>query len=60
MPSGPDESKRKVCKVLVGQALEQLRSALRSLDDAGAPGDIGAHVDLAINRVEGLLLLQEN
>ena len=41
--------------LLLGQALDQLRSALQLLDDAHAPGDIGAHIDLAVSRLEDLL-----
>lgn len=33
-------------------ALKHLSSALELLDDARAPGDIGAHVDLAISRLK--------
>ena len=32
-------------------ALEQLRSALTLLDEAGAPSEIGAKVDLAIHEL---------
>ena len=34
------------------EALRQMRSALDALDDSGAPGDIGSHLDLAICRLE--------
>lgn len=34
------------------EALELMRSALRVLDDAGSPFDAGAHLDLAISRLE--------
>jgi hypothetical protein len=33
------------------RALDQLTSALRILDNLGAPGDIGSHLDLAIARL---------
>jgi hypothetical protein len=33
-------------------ALEQLRSALRLLDGAAAPSEIGAHIDLAAHQLE--------
>lgn len=33
------------------QALVQMRSALDLLDRSQAPADIGAHLDLAINRL---------
>jgi hypothetical protein len=33
-------------------ALAQMIGALRILDEAGAPGDIGSHLDLAIARLE--------
>lgn len=36
-------------------ALDHLERALRLLDDGDAPGDIGAHVDLAIHRLRGEL-----
>jgi len=34
------------------EALELMRSALKALDDAGSPFDAGAHLDLAICRLE--------
>ncbi len=36
---------------LMSDALEQLRSALTLLDEAGAPSEIGAKVDLAIHEL---------
>ena len=33
-------------------ALEQMLGALQQLDDAGAPGEIGSGLDLAIARLE--------
>lgn len=36
-------------------ALAQMLEALRILDEAGAPGDIGSYLDLAIARLEELL-----
>lgn len=33
-------------------ALAKMTGALRILDKAGAPGDIGSHLDLAIARLE--------
>lgn len=32
-------------------ALERMTAALRLLDEAGGPIDVGAHLDLAINRL---------
>ena len=40
-------------------AMQLLQSALRMLDAAGAPADIGAHVDAAITRL-GEVLDQSN
>lgn len=39
----------------LAQALVQLRSALELLDRATAPGQIGAHIDLAIHQLEAQL-----
>jgi len=36
-------------------AMEFLRSALELLDEAGAPSDIGAHVDTAIGRLADVI-----
>jgi hypothetical protein len=36
-------------------ALKHMQSALDMLDDSGAPGDIGSHLDLAICRLEDAL-----
>jgi hypothetical protein len=36
-------------------ALRHLRAGLDLLDRAGAPGQIGAHVDLAIHKLEGAI-----
>jgi len=36
---------------LLGQALDQLQLALTLLDEAQAPGQIAAHVDLAIHQL---------
>ena len=36
-------------------ALHHLQSALDLLDRAGAPGQIGAHVDLAIHQLSGAM-----
>lgn len=40
---------------LLTSALFHLRSAIELLDLASAPGQIGAHVDLAANQLENLL-----
>lgn len=37
------------------EALHCMSSALHLLDEAGAPGDIGSHLDLAICRLETTL-----
>ena len=37
------------------QVIMLLRHALDLLDQAGAPADIGAHLDFTINRVEELI-----
>lgn len=34
-----------------------MREALKILDDAGVPADIGAHLDLALSRAEERLVL---
>jgi hypothetical protein len=34
------------------EALDEMRKALRKLDESDAAGDIGAHLDLAIARLE--------
>lgn len=36
-----------------------IQEALNLLDDAGAPADIGAHLDLGLSRIEDLLGLPE-
>ena len=36
-------------------ALDHMRQALAILDSAGAPDDIGAHLDLAIVRTENAM-----
>ena len=38
----------------VSQAIELVSEALTKLDDAGAPGHIGAHLDLAIHQMKSL------
>ena len=40
---------------LLTDALSLLQSALELLDEAGAPAQIGAHVDLAIHQLGSLL-----
>ena len=40
---------------LLTVALSSMRNALQLLDDAEAPGDIGAHLDLAIVRLEEVI-----
>ncbi len=35
----------------LGQALSNMVEALKILDEAGAPGHIGAHLDLAIEQL---------
>jgi hypothetical protein len=37
------------------EALDLMRRALAILDRAEAPGEVGAHLDLAIDRLEGKL-----
>jgi hypothetical protein len=34
------------------EALSKMEAALQLLDEAAAPADIGAHLDLAINRLK--------
>lgn len=36
-------------------ALQHLRSALQILDEADAPGQIGAHLDLAVHQLDDFL-----
>jgi hypothetical protein len=36
-------------------ALELVRQAIAALDKAGAPADIGAHLDRAVTRLEQVL-----
>lgn len=36
----------------LSDALDRMSEALRMLDEAGAPGEIGGHLDLAIARLE--------
>ena len=38
----------------VAKAFDLVSAALARLDQAGAPGDIGAHLDLALNRMNRL------
>jgi hypothetical protein len=40
---------------LLEQALEQLQSAIALLDCAGAPGQIAAHIDLAVNQLRDIV-----
>ena len=40
---------------MLAEAAEHLRSALELLDSAAAPGQIGAHVDLAAHQLQGEL-----
>lgn len=40
---------------LIARALDLTRQALLVLDQAGAPSDIGAHLDHAAVRLEGIL-----
>jgi hypothetical protein len=40
---------------LMTRALDLTRQALALLDQAGAPSDIGAHLDLAAVRIERIL-----
>ena len=35
-------------------AMQHMKAALELLDRTGAPADIGAHLDLAINRLEAV------
>lgn len=45
------------------QGRRLLASALQLLDEAGVPAEIGAHLDLALNRLDELIeatLLEEN
>lgn len=45
------------------QSRRLLASALQLLDEAGVPAEIGAHLDLALNRLDELIeatLLEEN
>lgn len=45
------------------QSRRLLASALQLLDEAGAPAEIGAHLDLALHRLDELIeatLLEEN
>ncbi len=37
------------------RALDLMRSALELLDEANAPAELGAHLDLAICRLEAIL-----
>lgn len=39
----------------LSMALAKMQEALRLLDEAGAPGDIGSHLDLAIAKLEARL-----
>jgi hypothetical protein len=39
----------------MAQALELITRALALLDEANAPGEIGCHVDLARDRLAGVL-----
>lgn len=45
------------------QGRRLLASALQMLDESGVPAEIGAHLDLALNRLDELIeatLLEEN
>lgn len=45
---------------LLSQALGRMNEALRILDELGAPGVIGSHLDLAIARLEKQLAEPKN
>lgn len=49
------DSNPKTAGSLLAAALEQLQSAIAMLDQAGAPGQIAAHVDLAANQLADLI-----
>lgn len=36
---------------VIARAIELVSEALANLDEAGAPADIGAHLDLALHRM---------
>lgn len=44
-------------KTTLNRAAALIREALDILDDGGAPADIGAHLDLALSRIEERLAL---
>ena len=44
-------NKKEATHIMLGQALTHLQRALELLDGAGAPGHLGANVDLAMNQL---------
>lgn len=46
---------RSSTKAIWVEALQHMLSALDMLDETGAPGDVGSHLDLAICRLEKAL-----
>ena len=52
------EPEEAVAGDLISGALNPMMSALRTLDECDSPGDIGAHLDLAIARLREHLGLQ--
>lgn len=52
-----DQSGRQ--RTMLGDALEELQSALEALDRAAAPPQIGAHVDLAIHQLQAALAMTD-
>lgn len=45
---------------LMTDAMQLMRDALRLLDQASAPADVGAHLDLAIERLAPYLHADDN
>lgn len=55
MQSELEDPKLPPSDLILRQALDQLRSALKLLDEAHVPSGVGAHVDLAVCRLEDIL-----
>lgn len=55
----PQQTSKAIDHSLLFEAASQLKAALSLLDKAGAPGHVGAYVDLAICELEKVLQTRE-
>lgn len=50
-----EQGKSRTRDAMVARALQQMESALQLIDEAAVPGDIGAHLDLAVCRLKEVM-----